>query len=579
MTPRTTRPHRANHVALVPAAVAMLALLAVLPSSLRLPTAEPTETLEFAPVVPNAEEIASSTPGGRLGLPGGGGSGSGLADQGAGESHSFQLSGGQGKNPSTKRCVGSPPLQTEDPVSPPCVAHFSGDNFGATYHGVTRDEVRVIIYVNGAFNSGRTSSGMEPRSCGRYIDLARPPDDQEFIAERMARAYQRYFNERYQTYGRFVRFIAYPTCNAATPESRRSDAALNRADVKPFAVVVSYLNDYDRAMASYGVLSFTVGSQPAAYYQDHPTLMWGFHPTIESRAAVFGSYLCRKVVPHPVSFSGNGDHGQPRRLGLLVSTEASAKAMAGLVTARVSDCGGRVLVRHNYTAYGTPSGPSQEGIAAMSEFQREGVTTLLYVGGSNYSMSSSAAAIGYRPEIVVADPNDGFSRNSAGSFNEPSVWANAWMVTATPRLGDYSQEYCYLAAKEAGVERVQPEDFRDWGGCTLYNQMQQLFTAIQVAGPRLTPDTVTAGFRAIPGVPSGNPRRPACFYPHGDNTCIKDATAIWWNSTRTPPNHAAGTPPGCWRLAEEGRRYLAGGWTNADANAAKNPTEDECNGW
>jgi hypothetical protein len=419
---------------------------------------------------------------------------------------------------------------------------------------------------------------MEPRSCGRYIDLSKPPQGPEFISDRIARAYQRYFNERYQTYGRFVRVFAYPSCNPATPESRRADAALNRADIKPFAVVPSYLNDYDRAMASYGVLSFIVGSQPAAYYQDHPTLMWGFHPTLESRAAVFGSYLCRRIVPHAVSFSGNGDGGQPRRLGLLVSTEPSAKAMAELVAERVGQCGGRILLRHSYTAYGSPSGPSQEGIAAMSEFQREGVTTLLYIGGTNYSMSSSAGAIGYRPEIVVADPNDGFSRNVAGSFNDPNVWSHAWTVTSTPKLGDYSQEYCYLAAKEAGVERVQPEDFRDWGGCTLYNQMQQLFTAIQVAGPRLSPDTVTAGFRAIPGVPSGNPRRPACFYPQGDNTCIKDATTAWWDPSGQPPNPGS-HPPGCWRLAEGGRRYLAGGWAQSDANATKNPTEDDCNGW
>ena len=578
MTHRQGKPPRSNHLALVPAVLAMLALLAVLPSSLRLPTAEPTETLEFAPVVPQDDSVGANLSGHRIGLAGGGSLDLDADEPGDALGDPTGIPGGQGKSPSTKRCVGRPPLQTEDPISPPCVAHFSGDNFGATYHGVTREEVRVVLYLNGAFNSGRTSNGMEPRSCGQYIDLGKPPEGPEFISERMARAYQRYFNERYQTYGRFVRVVAYPSCNAATPESRRADAALNRADIKPFAVVTAYLNDYDRAMASYGVISFAVGSQPAAYYQQYPTLMWGYHPTLESRAAVFGSYLCRKIVPHPVSFSGNGDHGQARRLGLLVSTEESAKTMAELVVARVTACGGRVLLRHSYTAYGTPSGPSQEGIAAMSEFQREGVTTLMYIGGSNYSMSSSAATIGYQPEIVVADPNDGFSRNAAGSFNDPNVWSHAWTVAATPKLGDYSQEYCYLAGKEAGMERVQPEDFRDWGGCTLYNQMQQLFTAIQVAGPRLTPDTVSAGFRAIPGVPSGNPRRPACFYPEGDNTCIKDAAAAWWDPSGQPPN-AGSHPPGCWRLAEEGRRYLASGWEESDANAVKRPGGDECNGW
>src|SRR5687767_1100554 len=45
--------------------------------------------------------------------------------------------------PRVYRCVGDPPRQIEDPQSPPCVPFWSGDNGGATYKGVTRDEVRI----------------------------------------------------------------------------------------------------------------------------------------------------------------------------------------------------------------------------------------------------------------------------------------------------------------------------------------------------------------------------------------------------------------------------------------------------
>ena len=558
----------------------MLALLTVLPSSLRLPTADPTETLEFSPVVPQDDEPRVTVPGASLGLRGGGRADRDDNELAASDHQGGGLPGGRGKNPSTKRCVGTPPLQTEDPISPPCVADFRGDNFGSTYHGVTRDEVRVVVYVSGAYNSGLTSQGMEPRTCGRYIDLALPPRDEEFIDERILRAYQRYFNERYQTYGRFVHFWVYPSCDPYTPENVRADAAVNRADIKPFAVIPGLgMQGYDRAMAGYDVLSFGVGSRPAAYYREHPTLMWGFDATAESRAEVFGSYLCQKVVPHAVSFSGNGDLGRPRRLGLLVSTEDNAGVMAERVTQRVQECGGRIVLRHPYAAYTGDMAPSEDGLATMSEFQREGVTTVLYIGGPDYTMANSAAAIGYRPEIVVADPQNLFSRNGSGPYANSEVWRHAWTVTAAPKTLALSEEYCWLAAKEAGVERAQPQDFGTWGGCTLYNQVQQLFTAIQVAGPRLNPSTVTKGFRAIPGVPSGNPRRPACFYPTGDNTCVKDATAAWWDPSGQPPNPANGQPPGCWRLAEGGRRYLASGWARADANAVKNPAEDECNGW
>src|SRR5688500_1174590 len=118
----------------------MLGLLAVLPSALNIPQSNPAETLEYAPVPPEDQNQPPPAAGNfsSLGL----GSSSGIA---AGASPDAELPGGGEvggravKTAGTKRCVGSPPRQTEDPLSPPCVAHFEGDNGGATYQGVTRD--------------------------------------------------------------------------------------------------------------------------------------------------------------------------------------------------------------------------------------------------------------------------------------------------------------------------------------------------------------------------------------------------------------------------------------------------------
>src|SRR5207244_2206863 len=46
-------------------------------------------------------------------------------------------------------CVGNPPRQTEDPLSPPCVPSFHGANGGATAAGVSATEIRVIAYLDG----------------------------------------------------------------------------------------------------------------------------------------------------------------------------------------------------------------------------------------------------------------------------------------------------------------------------------------------------------------------------------------------------------------------------------------------
>src|SRR2546427_7521610 len=115
---------------LVALVVALFLAIAVLPSALNLPQTSPSTTLEYAPVPPADQDNAP--PGGNLsslGLASSGTLGAGIA---GGDAAALNIgrAAGAGKNPSTKRCVGKPPRQTEDPMAPPCVAFFSGDNGG-----------------------------------------------------------------------------------------------------------------------------------------------------------------------------------------------------------------------------------------------------------------------------------------------------------------------------------------------------------------------------------------------------------------------------------------------------------------
>lgn len=124
--------------------IAALLVLAVLPNSLHLPQTTPTTTLEYAPVpaeddddVPPSQNQAALGLGSSSGVQGvGAGSGGAAADPLApgGDSLEASLAPVEGRKASAtnKRCVGNPPRQTEDPLSPPCVAFFQGDNFGAT---------------------------------------------------------------------------------------------------------------------------------------------------------------------------------------------------------------------------------------------------------------------------------------------------------------------------------------------------------------------------------------------------------------------------------------------------------------
>ena len=162
---------------LITIGLAVVLAAVVLPSALNQPQANPTSTPELAPVTGQSSDapqgnLASLGLGRSSGIEGSGalGDGGGVDDDlpPAGEGV-----GGRGKTLQTKRCVGKPPRQTEDPLSPPCVASFDGDNGGKTYQGVTSDEIRIVMYWDGGSVNFPTARGADPPRSS--TSTTRPP--------------------------------------------------------------------------------------------------------------------------------------------------------------------------------------------------------------------------------------------------------------------------------------------------------------------------------------------------------------------------------------------------------------------
>src|SRR5438477_6247972 len=96
-------------------AVAVALAAYTLPSALNLPQANPGAVAEYAPVPGNG----SSTPQGNIAGLGLGEGGEALG--GAGASQATGTGASITVPPSKYDCVGNPPRQTIDPLSPPCV--------------------------------------------------------------------------------------------------------------------------------------------------------------------------------------------------------------------------------------------------------------------------------------------------------------------------------------------------------------------------------------------------------------------------------------------------------------------------
>ena len=153
--------------------VALLLVIAVLPSVLRQEPPAQNQTAQLSPDTPpdpDQQSIISSFTRGQ----------SGTATDGlvhveptGGDSAPVTLQTSK-PIPTTRRCFGNPPRQTEDPQSPPCVPGWRGDNGGATSKGVTATEIRIAM-----------------------------PAWDEFIAATL----ENYFNARYEFYGRRLRIL------------------------------------------------------------------------------------------------------------------------------------------------------------------------------------------------------------------------------------------------------------------------------------------------------------------------------------------------------------------------------------
>ena len=571
-----------------------------LPSALNLPQANPGQLAEYAPV-PGSSNVASA---------GANFSALGLGNSAEGNPGGLppQPPPGSGNLPPSQfQCVGNPPRQTEDPLSPPCVPYFTGDNGGSTWQGVTGTEVKIVYFITcdtgtsgGTF--APTSQGSEDmgKTCNQLIDLDQSPQSSDFILTRALRRYAVYFNSRYQTYKRHVHMYAFyghfnpasnpsgnPSCDQACV---MSDAATLWSEMHPFGVVLldqvgwGFMDQVSNYFASRKVLIMGNDSpEHESFFQQYPGYVWTYIPSVEQRAEQFGSWLCQKIVGQPVSYSGNGDIGRPRKLGLLY-TDVQGSGYPDIVNAVkpiVQKCGGVFADIHAYEGSGSVGDGSSSGeqsdLQDIADFSSQKITTVVWIGLQNGDFPRDASQLNWQPEWAIFGDGvmeDFVTPRWTDSGGNGDSWLHAFVNTNVTLVGGPLDQPCAQALRS--VDPSYPSI--DLGfTCSMYNDIRQLFTGIQVAGPHLDPSHIDTGFHAIPPVSSTDPQVPACYYAPGDYTCVKDTIAMWWDPNGSINGYSG---QGCWRVPQGGKRYRAWSWPSGNFDAQKGTAStDPCNGY
>ena len=522
-------------------AASLLALL--LPSGLTVLQAGPPTLAEFAPV-PGEGQGTSDV--GELGQASSGGLGFGAGSgQGSVTTLPEEGSTAAGKveyRPGTKRCVRHADgvvRQTEDPLSPPCIAFFEGNNFGATAKGVTGERITVVMESQVSGTGRRDTTA----------DCGEPPSDDDVADLLICKAFQTYFNDRYQTYGRRVQMFFTNFEPAADMIERYN----------PFALVGL---GGSSAAADKGVMAVGYTSQSRKSYQSKAPYLISFRPDVEDHTAMGASYVCSKLAGRPARYAGDATlQGQPRKFGLWYGDSETQQGHADLMLAELKSRCGIDIPPENRIRDIQPG----EAPAAAGRLRANGVTTVLIsMGNTSHSLATNyATQAGWFPEWVVPGRGDlrAIDTNFYGRLANQAQWANTIGVTVDYRRDGLGQQQWVRAYREGCPQCAQPTLAS--AGATLYDSMVMLFTGVQAAGPRLTAANIDKGLHAIPPNGSPNPYKPAAYFAPGNYTFVKDAMAVWWDPDGVPPGSSN---QGCYRLPREGQRFRAGEWTAGDAD-------------
>lgn len=467
-------------------------------------------------------------------------------------------------DPTPFRCVGASARQIEDPQSPPCVPVFNGDNGGATYQGVTRDTITVAV-----------------------------PDFPGPEVFPTIKAFQDFFNTRFQFYGRKLKLVGVvdkqQTSGADEASAQQHLAAVVDDEVKAFASLStqSYQGTtYYRELARRKVLAITNYSQYSqTMLEGLKPYVWQYGMALDRVMAVTGDWLCQRVAGAAADRTSDTTLlGDIRKLGLIYQDTPGNRLDITPLTQALKTCeSGFAVTRHlapeQTTETRPPYSEHPEVQAAVAEFKDQQVTSILCLCHTSImgSVGQQATRQGYFPEWLVSTYLL-HEVNHVQTTNNPDRQQRQGMfgISFVPRLLKAADDPAVWALQEGNPAAYQAANndtspqrqlvFHD-----TYRTLLLLASGIQLAGPNLTPETFARGLhqRAFPNPES--PLQPGKVgFLGGSYSMTQDAAEFYWSNTAPSPYQADG--PGTWCYLDGGGRRSGGDWPEG-AFAAQTPCD------
>jgi hypothetical protein len=455
----------------------------------------------------------------------------------------------------TSHCTGNGRQHGVTFHAPECRPVFDGDNGGATYQGVTEDEITVVwftVETNEQLEAISTAAGSENTVEG-FLEFVEAVED--------------FIETHYETYGRSVNIEYFEAECPDTPQdvpACRAEARRMMSELDPFAVIWTtplYPEIFDE-FAREGVLSLGGWHFENQFFEGRRPFRWDLNMDGTQAGELIAEYYCTKLAGEPASHAGRVIHPSigprdttERRLGILTpETEANVSA-ANHVRRLVSECSGQEDIP--LATYESNIERAQEqSTANAATMISGGVTTMVCMCDpiAPIFTTRTYTAQGYFPEHLLA--GIGFMDvDQIGRLYDSEQWAHAFGLSHIAELPP-PEESDYQAVWEAsGREGASPGS---WSLPTSY--FLTFASMVHNAGPNLTPATIEEGMFAAEAsggweATGGDASIVKVDFGPGNYTAISDVREVYWDTSAISQSDG---DPGAYVPMNDGRRYVRG---------------------
>lgn len=502
--------------------------------------------------------------GGTTGATGGGTGGGTSSGANAGTNGSGATGSGGGTNvpagSDRSKCTANGRQVGPTFYMPPCspVWH-GGDNGGNTMTGVHPDHVDYVYY--------RAMANAEVNAILGQEGLA-ASDEQACEA---LQAFDKEVNKRWEFYGRKLNSLDGPgsnkgsavasnchfpffqgQCNLTPPDPpcERAEADVI-ASLKP-AYVMAPIADpaFYSQLAKDGIIVAGGETEPDSYHQNDAPYYYDSFMNGTRDVTLTAEYYCKELAEKAVQFAGadvehpTGSTRPPKRKLAIVYPQTngdptytlSANLFIKLVSGGM--CGSPADGAKGYPYASDITTAEQQSTSLIASLKSSGVTTVTFFGDpiAPVFLTNTADQQQYHPEWLQTGIGLVDYDVLAQLYNA-NEWKHAFGMSTLADNIPFPQSDAVKAWQDVGNPGL-PDTTENlpW---TYFTAMG---TSLQLAGPRMTPETIRAGLFNAPPAGGDHLHTLAEYGRPNDYTSLRDARIVWYCPTRPSPiNNKNGT--------------------------------------